>query len=224
MRYVLVVIGMLALAAGAAFAGKNLGEVVKTEAEAPGDGGAVDCTIKDKPGAELATFTCSEVGEGGKDLKVWWLDPEHMPAADEKVYFTWGTQVQEGAVESNVVGLAQIQNFNPAGGATITLKVYLVGHVANRLQLGSIKAADIVPVANVPGEWGSVVNTSGLKGEEEANLPGPKYLDLTEYGAKVDVNTTDYTATITWTYNYAGAKAFRVPNGQLDIGLFAFSR
>jgi len=66
------------------------------------------------------------------------------------------------------------------------------------------------------------VNPKGLKGKQEEGIPTPKYLDLTEYGAKVEVDAENYEATFTWTYE--PAKGFYVTDGQLDIGLVQYQK
>jgi len=221
MRYFLVVVAAIALAAPA-FAGVNTGKIVKTKIAAPGVGRQFDAVVNDDAGNPLASISCSKLDTEKGDVKIYWLDPEHMPQGDAPLAFTWGDKIENGTVEQNVVGLMQLQNFYPDGQATFTMKVVFVGHVANRLKMGVIKAADIVPVANTPGEWGSVVNTSGVKGKIEKGITAPKYLDLTEYGAKVEVDTTNYEATFSWTYE--PAKGFVVMDGQLDIGLMVVHR
>jgi hypothetical protein len=223
MRKVMVTLAALAIAT-AAFAGENFGKIVETTYKLPNENGPVDFTITDKNGTELANVYCSEVGMETKEVKAYWLDPEHMPKPEDEVAFTWASKIETGSVEKHVAGLCQLRNFNPGNNATIKLKVKFVGHVANRIGQGLIKAADLVPVANIPGEWGSVVNDSGLKGDREANLPAPKYLDLTEFGATVAVDGTD-SATITWTYVYNPKSTFAsIPNGQFEIGLLIFNR
>lgn len=221
MRRVIIILACLA-AAASVFAGTNTGKIVKTKIAAPGVGKPFEVVVNDDAGNPLATLSCSKLDTAKGDVKIFWLDPEHMPDAEAKVNFTWGDKIQPCSVGKNVIGLMQLQNFNPDGGATITMKVVFVGDVANRLKYGTIKAADIVPVANTPGEWGSVVNTSGLKGKLEKGITEPKYLDLTEYGATVDVDTTNYEATFTWTYQ--PVKGLVVMDGQLDIGLMFVQR
>lgn len=216
MRCVLVSLAALALAAGA-FAGENTGKIVETKVAGPGDGQPFETVVNDAAGNPLADIACSELELGKKDVKIYWLDPEHMPAADAKFYFTWGDNVEECTVEENCVGLGQFRNLFLEGQSTVTMRVVFVGHVANRLKLGTIKAANFIPVANTPGQWGSVVNTSGLKGTLEEGLPGPKYLDLTEYGAAVSVDAQNYEATFTWTYD--PALGFIIEDGQLELGL-----
>ncbi len=102
------------------------------------------------------------------------------------------------------------------------MRVVFVGHVANRVKLGTINPEDIIPVANSPGYWGSVVNAKGLKGKQEEGTPKPKYLDLTEYGAEVEVDTENYEATFTWTYQ--PTQGFYITDGQLDIGLIQYRK
>ncbi len=220
MRWALVSLAALALAA-AAFAGENTGKIISTKVAGPGDGEPFETVVNDAAGNPLMHVTCTAVAEGKKDVKVYWLDPEHMPA-DAPFYFTWQNKVKEVVVGKNCVGLAQFQNFHPEGKATITMRVVFVGNVANRVKLGNIKPEYIIPVANTPGQWGSVVNTNGLKGTLEEGVQTPKYLDLTEYGAKVDVDTNNYEATLTWTYE--PAQGFMIAEGQLDIGLIQYQR
>lgn len=224
MRKALVILA--AALATAAFAGENTGKIVDMTYKLPTAGGPVDFTVTDKAGAELATLTCTKVGEDTKEIKVWWLDPEHMPNGDEELAFTWGDKVSTGPVKNHVLGLCQLRNFNPGNNATITLKVVFVGNVANRIKLDTFPVGNIVPVANIPGEWGSVVNPTGLKGEKEAGLPAAaKYLDLSEYGATVSVDKNNYTATIVWKYEYSPNNNFAaIPNGQFEIGLMQFQK
>jgi hypothetical protein len=216
MRITLISLAVVALV-GAAFAGENAGKILETKVAGPGDGQPFETVVNDAAGNPLMSVACSNLEQGKKDIKIYWLDPEHMPDAAAQFYFTWGDNVEPVTVESNCVGLAQFQNLFLEGQSTVTMKVVFVGHVANRLKLGTINAADIVPVANTPGKWGSVVNTKGVKGDLEEGIKTPKYLDLTEYGAKVTVDATNYEATFTWTYNQA--MGFYIENGQLDIGL-----
>jgi hypothetical protein len=221
MRYLLVGLTALALAA-AAFAGENTGEIISTKVPGPGDGQAFETILNDAGGNPLMHVKCTAVGQGKKDVKLYWLDPEHMPDAEAKFYFTWGDKVKEVLVGKNCIGLAQFRDFYPEGKATITMRVVFVGQVANRVKLGNIKADYIVPVANSPGYWGSVINDKGLKGKREEGIPTPKYLDLTEYGATLEVDTTNYEATFTW--KYEPTQGFMITDGQLDIGLIQYQR
>jgi hypothetical protein len=221
MRSILACGIALALAAWA-FAGENTGEIVKAKFSGPGDGKPFEAMVNDEAGNPLMHLTCSMVERGKEDVKVYWLDPEHMPEAEATFYFTWGDRVEEVNVESNCVGLLQLRDFYPEGGATIEMRVVFVGQVANRMQVGAVKPAYIIPVANSPGYWGSVVNDKGLKGEMEEGIRSPKYLDLTEYGAKVAVDANNYEATFTWKYDPVGGLA--VYNGQLDIGLVQYQK
>ncbi len=221
MRLFFVGLVALALAAGV-FAGENAGKIISTKVAGPGDGQPFETVVNDAADNPLAAIKCTELERGKKDVKIYWLDPEHMPDAEAAFGFTWGDKIEPLTVEKNCVGLAQLRNFYVEGQATVTMRVVFVGHVANRLKLGTIKAEDFVPVANTPGQWGSVVNAKGLKGELEENLSAPKYLDLSEYGATVDVDATNYEATFSWTYD--PAKGFIIENGQLDIGLVVVSR
>jgi hypothetical protein len=221
MKWALVSCLALALAA-ATFAGENTGKIITAKYSGPGDGKPFEAIINDDAGNPLADIKCSEVERGKKDIKVYWLDPEHMPDAEANFYFTWGTVVQELNVEKNCVGIVQLRNFYPEGKATITARVVFVGHVANRVKLGNIKPAYFIPVANTPGQWGSAVNAKGLEGKLEEGVDTPKYLDLTEYGAKVVVDAQNYEATFTWTYD--PSTGFAVTDGQLDIGLIQFQK
>lgn len=216
MRWVLVSLTALALAAGA-FAGENTGKLVESKVAGPGDGQPFETVVNDAAANPLMVIACSEVERGEKDVKVYWLDPEHAPAADANFYFTWGDQIEECTVEENCVGLGQFRNFFPEGQSTVTLRVVLVGQVVNRLKLGTISADDFHPIANAPGKWGSVVNAKGLEGDLEENLPGPKYLDLTEYGATITVDTQKKEATVTWKYDPTAG--FIVAHGQLELGI-----
>lgn len=221
MRWAIVSLAALALAS-AAFAGENTGKIISTKIAGPGGGNPFEIVVNDAFDNPLMHVKCSEVAEGKKDVKVYWLDPEHMPDAEAKFYFTWGDKVEEVLVGKNCVGLAQFRDFYPQGKATITMRVVFVGQVANRVKLGTIKPGNIIPVANSPGYWGSAVNPKGLKGKKEEGIPTPKYLDLTEYGAKVEVDTENYEATFTWTYD--PAKGFYITDGQLDIGLVQYQK
>jgi hypothetical protein len=221
MRWALAILAALALA-GAAFAGENTGKIISTKVSGPGDGQPFETIVNDAAGNPLMHIKCSEVGEGKKNIKVYWLDPEHMPDAEAKFYFTWDDKIQELAVEKNCVGLVQLRDFYPQGKSTITMRVVFVGHVANRVKLRTIKPENIIPVANSPGYWGSVVDAKGLKGKQEEGTPTPKYLDLTEYGAKVDVDTENYEAAFTWTYE--PTEGFYITDGQLDIGLIQYQK
>ena len=221
MRWMLVGLTALALAA-TVFAGENTGKILSSKFPGPGDNEPFEAAASDAAGNPLMDLKCSEVGEGKKDVKLYWLDPEHMPDADAKFYFTWGNVVEEVLVGKNCVGLVQLRDFYPEGKATITMRVVFVGNVANRVKLGSIKPGYIIPVANSPGYWGSAVNDKSLKGKREEGIPTPKYLDLTEYGAKVEVDTTNYEATFTWTYEPTAG--FMVTDGQLDIGLIQYQK
>ncbi len=221
MRRILVGLTALALAA-AAFAGENTGKIISTKVSGPGDGEPFETIVNDAAGNPLMDIKCSGVGQGKKDVKVYWLDPEHMPDAEAKFYFTWGNVVKEVLVGKNCVGLAQFRDFYPEGKATITMRVVFVGQVANRVKLGNIKPEYLIPVANSPGFWGSVVNPKGLKGKLEEGIATPKYLDLTEYGAKVEVDTENYEATFTWTYE--PTEGFLITDGQLDIGLIQYQK
>jgi hypothetical protein len=216
MRWVLVSLTALALAAGA-FAGENTGKIVKTKVAGPGDGQPFETVVNDAEDNPLMGIACSELERGEKDVKIYWLDPEHMPSATAPFYFTWGDNVEECTVEENCVGLGQFRNLFLEGQSTVTMRVVFVGHVANRLKEGSISADDFYPVANTPGQWGSVVNATGLAGTLEEGLPGPKYLDLTEYGATVSVDAQKYEATFTWKYDPTAG--FIVEDGQLELGL-----
>jgi len=219
MRKFLIAVAALALVA-AAFAGENTGKIVTSKVAGPGDSQPFATVVNDDAGNPLVEVTCTKLGEGTKDVKLYWLDPEHMPKDDANVDFTWGDKIENRTVKNNVAGILALRDFHPGGDATITVKVHFVGNVVNRLHYGEIKAANLVPVANRPGVWGSVVHTQGLKGES-ANLPQPKYLDLTEYGATIAVNgNTD--ATVTWTYD--PKKGFMVDYGQLDIGIMIINR
>lgn len=221
MRYLLVGLTALALAA-AAFAGENTGEIIETKIPGPGDGQVFETILNDAAGNPLMHLKCTAVGQGKKDVKLYWLDPEHMPDAEAKFYFTWGDTVKEVLVGKNCIGLAQFRNFYPEGKATITMRIVFVGNVANRMKLGNIKPEYIVPVANSPGYWGSVINDKGLKGKREEGIPTPKYLDLTEYGATLEVDAGKYEATFTW--KYEPVQGFMITDGQLDIGLIQYQR
>ncbi len=222
MKRILVGLTALALAA-AAFAGENTGKIISTKISGPGDGEPFETVVNDAAGNPLMTIECSGVAQGKKDVKVYWLDPEHMPDDEAKFYFTWGNVVKEVEVGKNCVGLAQLRNFYPEGKATITMRVVFVGNVANRIKPGLIKPEYIIPVANSPGFWGSVVNSKGLKGKREEGISTPKYLDLTEYGAKVEVDTESYEATLTWTYEPI-EDGFFITDGQFDIGLIQYQK
>jgi hypothetical protein len=221
MRWALVSLAALALAA-AAFAGENTGKLISTKSAGPGDGQPFETVVNDAAGNPLMHFEDTAVGQGKKDVKVYWLDPEHMPDEDAKFYFTWTDKVKEVLVGKNCVGLAQFRDLYPEGKSTITMRVVFVGNVANRLKLGTIKPEYIIPVANSPGQWGSVINPKGLKGKLEEGIPTPKYLDLTEYGAKVEVDSENYEATFTWTYE--PTRGFLIIDGQLDIGFIQYQR
>ncbi len=211
----------LALAVSA-FAGENTGEIVTAKFSGPGDGKPFEAIINDDAGNVLMDVKCSEVERGKKDVRVYWLAPEHMPDAEASFYFTWGDTVKELNVKKNCVGLAQLRNFYPEGQATITMRIVFVGQVANRVKLGTIKPEYFIPVANTPGFWGSAVNDKGLEGNLEEGIETPKYLDLTEYGAEVNVDTENYEATFTWTYD--PTTGFAVQDGQLGIGLIQYQK
>jgi hypothetical protein len=218
-----MLVGLTALAlAATAFAGENTGKILESKFSGPGDAQPFEAAASDAAGNPLVDLKCSEVSQGTKDVKFYWLDPEHMPDADAKFYYTWGDNVEEILVGKNCIGLAQLRDFYPDGKATFTMRIVFVGQVANRVKLGNIKPEYIIPVANSPGFWGSVINEKGLKGKREGGLPGPKYLDLTEYGAKVEVDAKNYEATFTWTYEPAGG--FLITDGQLDIGLIQYQK
>lgn len=218
MRKILVVLAVLAVAASA-FAGENSGKIVKDKFKV--EGNPFEVILNDTVGNKLVHLTVSEMDDTKGDVKVWWLDPENMPKPDAKLNFTWGDRIEECTVESNVVGLMQLQNFSPEGGATIQMHVYFVGDVANRLKLGIIKHENIRPVFNRPGEWGSVVNTSGLKGDKEGGIKDPKYLDLSEYGATVEVKGNSE-AILTWVYQ--PMKGPVIDFGQCDLGLMVVEK
>jgi len=221
MRWVLVCGIALALAVSA-FAGENTGKIVTAKFSGPGDGKPFEAIVNDGAGNVLMDVKCSEVERGKKDVKVYWLDPEHMPDAEASFYFTWGNTVKELNVENNCVGIVQLRNFYPEGKATITMRIVFVGHVANRLKYGTIKPEYFIPVANTPGRWGSAVNAKGLEGKREEGIDTPKYLDLTEYGAEVNAGAEKYEATFTWTYDPITGLA--VIDGQLDIGLIQYQK
>ena len=221
MRWLIVSVGVLALA-GAAFAGENTGKIISTKFAGPGDGKPFEAIVNDAHDNPLVNIKCSDLEQGKKDVKVYWLDPEHMPDEDAEFYFTWASKVEEVLVGQNCIGLVQLQNFYPEGMATITMRVSFVGNVANRIKYGNINPANIVPVANSPGQWGSVINTKGIKGKLVEGTPTPKYLDLTEYGVEVDVDTENYEATFTWTYE--PVTGFIIADGQLDIGLIQYQK
>jgi len=221
MKRAIIILAAFALAA-TAFAGENTGKIIKTKFAGPGDGQPFEAVVNDDFGKPLMDIKCSDLERGEKDVPLYWLDPEHMPKAEAEFQFTWSDKVEDCVVESNCVGLVQLQNFFVEGGATITMRVVFVGHVANRVKLGVIKPEYIIPVANTPGEWDSVINTKGIKGKREGGIVKPKYLDLTEYGAKVTVDTENYEATFTWTYE--PDKGFRIWDGQLDIGLVSYQK
>jgi hypothetical protein len=221
MRWLIVSVGVLALA-GAAFGGENTGKIISTKFAGPGDGKPFEAIVNDAYDNPLVNIKCSELEQGKKDIKVYWLDPEHMPDEDAEFYFTWASKVEEVLVGQNCIGLVQLQNFYPEGMATVTVRVHFVGNVANRIKYGNINPANIVPVANSPGQWGSVINTKGIKGDLEEGTPTPKYLDLTEYGVEVDVDTGNYVATFTW--KYEPTKGFIIADGQLDIGLIQYQK
>jgi len=219
MRRTIVVLAALALAAAAYAVEKS--DIIKTEIAGPGDGQPFEIVINDDAGNPLATLTCSKLDEGKKDIKVYFLDPQHMPDPEANVNVTWGSEIKEVLVKSNVVAIIQLRNFHPDGQSTLTLKLNTAGSVANRLKYGNIKAENMVAVANTPGQWGSVVSTSGLKGD---GLKPPKYLDLTtEYGVKVNVDTAKWkSADFTWTYE--PMKGLAVLDGQLDIGIMVVTK
>jgi hypothetical protein len=221
MRRAIIILAAFALAA-TAFAGENTGKIIKTKFAGPGDGQPFEAVINDDFGNPLMDIKCSELERGEKDVKIYWLDPEHMPKAEAEFQFTWSDKIEDCVVESNCVGLAQFQNFFVEGGATITMRIVFVGHVANRIGLGVIKPEYIIPVANRPGAWDSVINTKGIKGKREGGIVKPKYLDLTEYGAKVKVDTEKHEATLTWVYE--PDKGFHIWDGQLDIGLVSYQK
>ena len=221
MRWAIVCGIALALAVSA-FAGENTGKVITAKFSGPGDGKPFEAIVNDGAGNVLMDIKCSEVELGKKDVKVSWLDPEHMPDAEAVFYFTWGDTVKELSVKKNCVGLVQLRNFYPEGQATITMRIVFVGQVANRVKLGTIKPDYFIPVANRPGFWGSAVNAKGLEGKREEGIQTPKYLDLTEYGAEVNAGAEKYEATFTWTYE--PTKCFTVQDGQLDIGLIQYQK
>ncbi|MGD8719911.1 MAG: hypothetical protein PVH29_13960 [Candidatus Zixiibacteriota bacterium] len=221
MKWVTIAVLGLALAT-TALAGDNTNKIIKTKISGPGDGQPFEGIVNDDAGDPLLVLKCSELEMGKKNVEIRWLDPEHMPKAEDKLYFTWGETVKECAVEANCVGLAQLRNFYPEGKSTITVRVVFVGHVANRVKLGTIKPDYFIPVANSPGFWGSVIDDSGLKGKVEEGIQTPKYLDLSEYGAKVTVDTKNYEATFTWTYD--PADGFIIEDGQLEIGLIQYQK
>lgn len=221
MKWALVSFITLALAASA-FAGENTGKIITEKFSGPGDGKPFEAIVNDAEGNPLMNLTCSVVEKGKKDVKVYWLDPEHMPDDQATFYFTWGDTVKEVGVKKNCVGLAQLRNFYPEGQATITMRIVFVGQVANRVKEGAIKPEYFIPVANTPGFWGSVIDNKGLDGTMEEGIQSPKYLDLTEYGAEVTVDTKNYEATFTWTYD--PGTGFTVQDGQLDIGLIQYQK
>ena len=221
MKWALVSCLGLALAA-TAFAGDNTGEIITAKFSGPGDGEPFEAIINDAAGNPLMHLKCSEVDQGTKDVKAYWLDPEHMPKAEASFYFTWTDTVKKLTVEKNCIGLLQLRNFYPEGQATITMRVVFVGQVANRMKYGNVKPEYIIPVANSPGYWGSTVNAKNLTGTLEEGIDTPKYLDLTEYGAEVAVDTKNNEATFTWTYDPTNGPVVR--DGQLDIGLIQFQK
>ncbi len=207
--------------AGLAFAGENTGEIVKTKIANPGAGNPFEVIVNDAGGNPLVKVTCPKMDEGKGDVKVWYLDPEHMPKPDEKFDFTYASKMEE-VDGNNVVGLVQLQNFYPEGGAVVTVEISVCGSVLNRIKYGTLKETSFVAAGGIPGEWGSVVNTSGIKGDKEEGVDRPKYMDLAEYGVSVAYDAAGEKATFSYTHN--PLKGSIIKDGQAELGILAVTK